>query len=58
MTRIFVRWGRRMAVLACGAMALQMQGCLIDTNVLIADLAQATLTVLLDALVGALSQAI
>lgn len=47
-----------MAVIACGALLLQTQGCMIDTNVLVADLAQATLTVLLDALVGALSQAI
>lgn len=51
-----IRWRRRMAVLASGALLLQTQGCLIDTNVLIADLSQAVLTVLLNALVGSLSQ--
>lgn len=51
------KWMRRAAALAAGATLLQAQGCLVDTNVLTADVAQAVLTVLLDTLVGALSQA-
>lgn len=49
---------RLSAILASGALLLQTQGCLIDTDVLVADLTQAALTVLLDTLVGTLSQAI
>jgi hypothetical protein len=46
---------RLIAILASGALLLQTQGCLIDTDVLIADLTQATLTILLDTLVGTLA---
>lgn len=49
---------RLIAILASGALLLQAQGCLIDSDVLIADLTQATLTILLDTVVGALSAAI
>ncbi|MCG3128244.1 MAG: hypothetical protein CHACPFDD_03121 [Phycisphaerae bacterium] len=52
------KWRRHVALLTSGALLLQAQGCLVDTNVLIADLTQAVLTVLLDTLVGALSQGI
>ncbi len=52
------KWMRGAAALAAGATLLQAQGCLVDSNVLIADLTQALLTVLLDTLVGALSQAV
>ncbi len=49
---------RLIAMLTSGALLLQAQGCVIDTDVLIADLTQATLTVLLDSVVGTLSEAI
>lgn len=52
------KWRRGLAALVVGATLLQAQGCAIDTNVLIADLSQALLTVLLDTLVGALSSGI
>ncbi len=51
------KWMRRAAALAAGATLLQAQGCLLDTNVLAADVAQAVLTVLLDTLVSALAGA-
>ncbi len=52
------KWMRRAAALAAGATLFQAQGCLVDTNVLAADVAQALLTVLLDTVVGALSQGV